>query len=289
MWNASDSSVDTPTTGIPSAWPSALAVAMPMRRPVNVPGPIPTATRSICATDVPDRPSTSAISGSRQAVCRGRPPAGGSSRAPSGSSEAADCQATAVARVAVSKARSGIRLPTRRGRQRASQSKLRMWPLRDLHYPPVTAGVLDVNAASDAPQLGVLGRTCWGPLDERDLVRSEIVGKQVGLLLGHAIDSKQIDVRNGHVRRIQLSDRERGAGHWDGDPELPTRSAHQRGLPRAELSRDEHDIAGAQPPGDTRSHRFGLGWGVRLHAVHSQLAAALRCENFPAHRHLNRL
>ena len=39
----------SPTSGIRRAWPSARAVATPIRRPVNVPGPMPTAIRSISA------------------------------------------------------------------------------------------------------------------------------------------------------------------------------------------------------------------------------------------------
>ena len=38
----SASAVETPTSGIPSPWARPLAVAIPTRRPVNAPGPVPT-------------------------------------------------------------------------------------------------------------------------------------------------------------------------------------------------------------------------------------------------------
>ena len=52
---ASASSVLTPTTGSPRPCASARAVAMPIRRPVKLPGPTPTASRSTSSQPTPAR------------------------------------------------------------------------------------------------------------------------------------------------------------------------------------------------------------------------------------------
>ena len=58
--------------GCRSAWPSALAVATPIRRPVNVPGPSPTAIRSIASQPRPASSMTWAISGRSRVAWAGR-------------------------------------------------------------------------------------------------------------------------------------------------------------------------------------------------------------------------
>jgi len=102
---ATDCSVETPTSGISRARASARALATPIRKPVNVPGPTPTAIASTSSHPTPPRFITSATSSSTRVACLGRSPGAGSSRASSSSGESPlRNSAATVARVAVSKA-----------------------------------------------------------------------------------------------------------------------------------------------------------------------------------------
>ena len=59
---ASARRLDTPTSSTPSDCANPRAVAIPTRRPVNLPGPTPTAIRSIASQPSPASPSSSAAS-----------------------------------------------------------------------------------------------------------------------------------------------------------------------------------------------------------------------------------
>ena len=100
----------TPTAGVPRAAASARAVAIPIRRPVNEPGPVPTAilpTRG----HPPAASATRSIAGSRAAAWTGRVPAGpGPITASSTTSPSSEAQ-TAVSSVAVSKPTTSIGAP----------------------------------------------------------------------------------------------------------------------------------------------------------------------------------
>ena len=77
---ASASSVLTPTIGSPRACASARAVAIPIRRPVKLPGPTPTASRSSASQPTPAASSASSAAASSRPACAGRTPGAGSSR-----------------------------------------------------------------------------------------------------------------------------------------------------------------------------------------------------------------
>ena len=81
------------------------------------------------------------------------------------------------------------------------------------------------------------------PLDERDPVGAEVVGQQVRILAPQIRDAVQVEVRDGHARRVALTDRERRAGDDAVDPERAAGAADERGLAGAELSLDQHDVA----------------------------------------------
>lgn len=106
---ASASKVLTPVTGMFRACANPRAVAMPMRRPVKLPGPTPTASRVTSSQPTPAAASASSAAPSRRAACAGRSPGAGSSRtsntAPSRSSPAT------VDEVAVSSPRTITRPP----------------------------------------------------------------------------------------------------------------------------------------------------------------------------------
>ena len=69
---ASAASDDTGRSGSPAACASARAVATPMRRPVNAPGPTPTAIASRSSQPSPARSITSATAGISSLACAGR-------------------------------------------------------------------------------------------------------------------------------------------------------------------------------------------------------------------------
>ncbi len=70
------SSVEMPTRGRFRRGRSACAVAIPMRRPVKVPGPTPTPIRSSSAHSMPACPRACSISSRSRLVCPGRAPGG---------------------------------------------------------------------------------------------------------------------------------------------------------------------------------------------------------------------
>ena len=71
-FQAMASSVNTPTSGTPSAEAMPLAVAMAMRTPVNDPGPRPAHTQEICERATPSSPSSASMAGTSvvlEALC----------------------------------------------------------------------------------------------------------------------------------------------------------------------------------------------------------------------------
>ena len=175
--SASDCSVETPTSGMPRAWPSARAVAIPIRRPVNVPGPTPTAIRSI----------------SLHVATHGR--------APPRSAAAASWRASGAHWAA------GRREPRARCRRRhrsarpwspASRCRNRgsSW-LVDHHDPGVAAGVLDADAGRDPAQRRDRGSSPSGHSTNVIVSGAEVVGQQVGILIGQVADPEQVEWATG--------------------------------------------------------------------------------------------
>ena len=174
---ASERRVETPTSGISRACASARALAIPIRSPVNVPGPVPTAIRSRSSQPAPAASIEASASDRSAVVCRGRVSGGGSSRRS----------------IAVSSRPSGSsrepRPPSPRSPCRGRGSS------PDHHLAHVRAAVLEADAGGDVRQAGQRRLLLTRPLDERDRVRAEIVGEQLGLLGGERRDPVEVDVR----------------------------------------------------------------------------------------------
>ena len=73
-----------------------------------------------------------------------------------------------------------------------------------------------------------------GPLDERDPVGTDVVGEEIGVLVGQVRHPVQIEVGDRDAARVALANREGRAGHAALDAERPAGAAHERGLARAD-------------------------------------------------------
>ena len=162
--------------GIRGRRASARAVAIPIRRPVNVPGPTPTAIRSMSVQPEPAASSSSAISGSSVAGVAGRVPGGGSSRRlerpPLGPVDSATVG--------------------RRG-WRCRSARILTATARPI--APVAAGVLEPDARRDPAERGDLAPRRCGHSTNAIVSGAEVVGEQVGILAGEVGDPEQVEVR----------------------------------------------------------------------------------------------
>ena len=137
--------------------------------------------------------------------------------------------------------------------------------LATTNRPPVPAGVLQEHARGHVRECGGLLRPRARPLDERHGIRAEVVGQQVGVLVGQRGHPVEIDVRHdGNVLtpRIALSDRERRAGHGHRHAERATGAADEGGLAGAELTLHQDDVAGRQLGRQSTSERLCVGRAV---------------------------
>ena len=116
----------------------------------------------------------------------------------------------------------------------------------DLDPAVVPARVREPHARGDAARRpGVLG--VLGPFDERDRVLAEKRVQQSWVFGTHAREPIEIEVRDGTVfMLVQVPDHERRRRDRSLHPQAPQRPAHERGLPRAQFTRHEHDVAGTQ-------------------------------------------
>ena len=140
--SASASSELTPTSGSPLPCASARAVEIPIRSPVKLPGPTPTAIRSTCSQPSPACSSAASAAPRSRFACPGRTPGSGSSRTSKTVPDASRTPAT-VAVVAVSRPRtitsppaSGGRRPRGRARRGARSAARRAAPRA--HCAPAT-------------------------------------------------------------------------------------------------------------------------------------------------------
>ena len=79
-----------------------------------------------------------------------------------------------------------------------------------------------------------------------------------GILASHPGEPIEVEVREGTVSPVvQVTDHESGRRDRTVYAEAAQRAAHERRLPRAELARDEHDVAGLQAGGELRAGGFG--------------------------------
>src|SRR5688572_30178528 len=106
-----------------------------------------------------------------------------------------------------------------------------------------------------------------GPLDEDHGVLE--VGLEVApLRVRDAVEAVEIQVRDVRRARVTVPEGVRRAGHRPRDAELAGRTAHEGGLPGAELSRDRDNVAGLELPGDRSADALGLLGRGRLELDH---------------------
>src|SRR5947209_7810326 len=201
---ASASSVDTPATRRSSASASPRAVASPMRTPVKLPGPTPTASASTSLVRFPAWRNSASTSSSRVTARDVRSP----STSPSSTS----------ALVATSVAVSNARISTVLNRDK----------------PDVSAAVLQPDGGTcrwQRPRAGLR------PFDEHDRILE--VGLEVAPLRRRDVaEAEEIEMRDVHTAVVAVTDGERRARHRPADTECTTRTADERRLPRAELAGD---------------------------------------------------
>ena len=192
----------------PVAPASACAVAIPIRSPVNVPGPTPTAIRST-SSQPPSCASSSSIS-DQQLLRVPRAPAGGrvvdrgeirpSRRQTFGASSSRAARPRSRRR-GVEGEHSHRDLDRSRGRRRRGSSVTR-------------------RAIRPSSRDLLLGRR--RPFDEGDRVRADVVGEQVGILVAQRAEPVEVEVATRRDRRrgrVALTDRERRARDRLGDAE----------------------------------------------------------------------
>src|SRR5215207_341222 len=217
---------------MPSANARPRAVARPIRRPVKLPGPVPTTRASIWPGSKPtSRASSSAAASTAFAVVTRSP-----STAPSRT------RAHVATEVAVSKAKIVLILELDRD---------------------AAARLVDVLQSHGRPYRRQPRARVLRPLDERN--RAIEVRLEVAPLLrlerDHAVE---VEVRDGNGCLVAMADRERRAGDRPFDAERAAGAADERGLARAEVSRDGDDVAGAERDGEPRPEAFRLRCRGRL-------------------------
>src|SRR5204863_6587394 len=124
--------------------------------------------------------------------------------------------------------------PRRRGLSRT--------PIRgtgDRDSPPVAAGMLHRDGEVGLEDAGSRLR----PLDEGDRVVGQVVVEKSRLLPPQVLEAIEVDVGDRDSAAIAGPDREGGRGDGPGDAELAAGAAYEGRLPRAQLARDEHDVA----------------------------------------------
>ena len=198
---------------------------------------MPTAILSRSAKRSPLRASSSATSGSSRVAWPGCSPGAGSSRAcsvlPSWRR-----RPIAVAGVAVSKPSTIIRAATTSIRRRSAPRWAR------------------VTRRRASPSSAVSGLR---PLDERDPSRAEVLGQQFWVLALEPLQPVQVEMADDHVpAAIAVADAERRAGDRVAHAQRARRAAYERGLARADLARDQDNIASAQPGRQLGANSLGL-------------------------------
>ena len=226
--SASDASVETPTSGDPCA----LRQRARGRDPDPQPGERARADADGDPVEVRSHPSAGAPRAAR------RPAPAAASRA------AALTRRRVVAALELERASRSRPVSQQRDRRRARR---RVEP-EDLHRRSTSITRRSPPACSSRTRAAIRARPDSAaprrrPLDERDRVRAEVVGEQVGVLGFEARHAEQIDVCDRHGRRVALADRERRAGDGGAHAERAARAAHERRLARAKLALDEHHVA----------------------------------------------
>src|SRR3954467_49810 len=228
--SASALSVETPATGTPSASARPRAVDRPMRTPVKLPGPIPTASASMSRVCVPAWRRSASTSSSSVTAREVRSP----STSPSATS------ALVATSVAVSNARISIALN------------------RDKPRP--AGAVLEPDAHARRRQDAGAG---LGPLDEHDGV-VEVRLEVPPLRRRDVAKAKEVEMRDVDAAVVPVADRERRARDRLRHTERAARAPHESRLARAELAGDGDDVTGLQIGDQARRELLGLRRRVSL-------------------------
>src|SRR5581483_8986618 len=226
------SSVETPATGSSHASASPRAAASPIRKPVKLPGPVPTASASRSAGPSPC-PRRIRSAAARTSTARHvASPSGSPSRT----------SAVVATEVAVSSAR----ISTEDAFEQA-------W-FRALQHDKSTGGV-EVPEARRHPCRREPARARLGPLDEADRVL-EVRLQRAPFRRVDPLEAVEVEVAHAPVA---VPDRVRRTRHGPVDAERAGGPADERRLARAELARDRHDVAGLEARGEAGGDALRLG------------------------------
>src|SRR5262245_12385589 len=229
------------------------AVVTPTRRPVNSPGPSPTAMPDSRASSTSSSRQRYSIAGaSCSAWRRSRPRRTSPRTAPSSPT------ATLTCGVAVSRQRSGTSGPDG---QLGGSGAPRSPATFDLDDALVVAG------AGGQTNLEAVGRQHAvdgvAPFDQRHgVLAHDLLEAEVVQLLERA-DPVHVDVHDRDPALVLAHDRERRAHHGIGDAERARHPSSEHGLPRSEVSREGNDVAGAEQLADGLRDGEGLVRGTR--------------------------
>src|ERR1035441_8129604 len=186
---ASARRLETLTSSTASDCARPRAVAIPTRRPVKVPGPAPTAIRSISRQPTPSSSSSSRAGPNSLVACPGCSPG----RSAGGGAQRAGPLAGGAPRGGGRRELRSCARPPGAGRPRSTGWRCRgrgrssgVWPreardeLLDLDQSAVCAAVAEGDLQAGAGQLGC---ALLRPLHERDATRPDVVLQQLRLLV----------------------------------------------------------------------------------------------------------
>ena len=242
---SSASSVRDAATGTPSANPSPRAVARPMRRPVNVPGPLQPRSHS-------RRPRVSCGAPSRwwtSASSRWAP--GAAPRHDSASTSPSRVRQAVATSVAVSRESSSKRV------QQAGSTQTSVISLASPGYRTRCAPITRGSAAGPRPRPAIPRSDGASKYGSRSAHSSSVT----------PVSGRDRDGRFHLPADVAVADRVRGAGHRPGHAQRRGRRAHERGLAGAQLTAQPDRVAAAQQRRQRSRQRLGLGQLVRVPAV----------------------
>ncbi len=88
----------------------------------------------------------------------------------------------------------------------------------------------------------------------------QVVGEQFGILACETCQAVEVQVRDGHVAPgVAVADAEGRAGDRIADPKSACSAANERGLARAELATNQHEVSVSQDVRQLGSEQFRLG------------------------------
>src|SRR5215218_3268083 len=227
-------SVDTPATGTSSASASTRVAARPIRTPVKLPGPVPTASASTWVSRIPPWRSSASRS-ARTVVAR-------EERSPSTSpSQTSALAATSVAVSSASISTAEGVFERRVVRLQADQ-------------PTCARSVPKMHGRTRRWERA---RARLRPFDEDDRVL-EVRLEIAPLLRRERVKPVQVEVRDVQAAVVAAADRERRARHRPVDAERAARTPDEGRLAGAELPGNRNDVARLQRRGEGCRETLGF-------------------------------